>query len=125
MHSRSQDEVRLSAIAAPNSLKECAYRFVQKAFNNSFKHAGGLGQRVTALRSETCLVFIVSDQGPGLREKQTGSKINGMGRLGLRDRIETLGGRLDIRSSPAGCTLPARFDLQETRQLDAGDVGSR
>ncbi len=101
---------------ASKPFKVCAYRFVQEALNNAFKHAGGIGQAVSASQSDGTIELVVSDQGPGLRENGQSSKVATMGLAGMRDRIEMLGGNLDIQSRPIGCRLTARFDLQALKQ---------
>ena len=40
----------------------------------------------------------------------------------LGDRIETLGGQLEIEPGEDGFKLTARFDLDETRRLDSTDA---
>lgn len=50
----------------PASIKTCAYRFVQEALNNAFRHADGSGQQVEVRWDERVLAFEVSDDGPGL-----------------------------------------------------------
>lgn len=73
--------------------KICAYRFVQETLNNAARHAGGLGQRVQASEARGGIEITVSDEGPGFDRKTTGE---GLGLLGLEERIAGLGGTLDI-----------------------------
>ena len=106
----------------PDSLKVCAYRFVQEALSNSFKHSGGRDQSVTATGNDATIVLKVSDHGPGLPNGSARVHNDRLGLIGLRDRIETLGGQLAIQPSPSGFSLTASFDLHETRRLDAIDA---
>jgi signal transduction histidine kinase len=111
-------DLRLQSPEVPDALKVCCYRFVQEALNNSLKHASGKGQSVTATEAGHTIVLTVSDHGPGLRQPGSSNITGGMGLIGMRDRIETLGGKLEISSSSEGCRLTASFDLREVKQLD-------
>jgi two-component system sensor histidine kinase UhpB len=95
-----------------------AYRFVQEAMTNAFRHAGAT--RIEAsLKFETPvessglrdpalagLVVRVADDGRGLN----GEAEPGMGLAGMRDRVRMLGGRVVIGASPeGGAVVEARF----------------
>lgn len=73
--------------------KICAYRFIQEALNNAFRHAGGLGQRVVACAKAGGIEIRVSDDGPGFDRQSAG---NGLGLIGLEERIASLRGSLTI-----------------------------
>lgn len=120
--SKTTCEVSLPAVTVPDALKICTYRFFQEALNNSFKHGQGRSPTVMAKGTDASIVLKVSDQGPGLSSLSARSYNDGLGLVGLRDRIETLGGQLEVEPSVAGFTLTARFDLSETRRLDASDA---
>lgn len=108
----------------PRILRICAYRFVQEALNNAWRHAGGEGQHITAGILGDTLQIEVSDTGKGIQQNGgTRHKGGGLGLPGMRDRIEVLGGTLSITSPLEGGTrLVARFalrDLKRMEQLDA------
>ena len=92
----------------PASLKTCAFRFVQEGLNNAYRHAGGEGQTVRALKQGPHLIIEVSDRGPGFLSIGQ-SKGNGtLGLCGLRHRIEALGGTFTVTSVVGrGTTLTA------------------
>ncbi|OJF97236.1 sensor histidine kinase [Pararhizobium antarcticum] len=75
--------------------KICAYRFVQETLNNAARHAGGIGQQVTAAAVEGGIEIAVSDKGPGFDRHTAGE---GLGLLGLEERIAGLGGTLNLVS---------------------------
>ncbi len=99
-----------------------AYRFVQEAMTNAFRHAGATRIEVS-LRFETAvresslrdlalagLVIRVADDGRGLQ----GETEAGMGLPGMRDRVRLLGGQVVIGSSPeGGVVVEARFATAE------------
>jgi signal transduction histidine kinase len=69
---------------------------VSEALTNTAKHAKASLVRVSLEAGDTCLRISVRDNGIGGASTSSGS-----GLVGLRDRVATLGGRLDI-VSPAG-----------------------
>jgi signal transduction histidine kinase len=99
------------------SLKICVYRLVQEGLTNAFRHAGGIGQTVTASGARR-LEISICDAGPGLTGESTGA--GGLGLAGLRARIEAIGGRLEIASTQGqGTQLAASFDLDRIRHAEA------
>jgi signal transduction histidine kinase len=105
--SRTGGEVELVTEHIPWALspaeKICVYRFVQEALNNASRHAGGKGLCVTQSLIEGCLTVAVTDSGPGFDAGAVKQK--GLGLSGLRERIESLGGRFDILSTSGGTSL--------------------
>jgi len=112
-HTRVARSLGVLAEDAPLSLKICAYRFVQEGLTNAFRHAGGNDQRVTAQGARS-LDITVSDGGPGIATDRL--RAGGLGLVGLRARVESVGGNLEIQSaSGEGTRLVARFDLDKIR----------
>jgi signal transduction histidine kinase len=106
-----RDIVDLPAFV-PLSLKICLYRFAQEGLTNAFRHANGDGQTIAARYSGNEIEVNISDTGPGLGETPAFTESRGQGLLGLRDRVESLGGEFSINSRPgAGTRLTVRFRL--------------
>jgi signal transduction histidine kinase len=82
---------------APHPILICIYRFVQEALMNGFRHAGGIGQQVGCDVAGDRLTVVVSDRGPGFDANCTAE--HGLGLLGLRERIESIGGEFRVESS--------------------------
>jgi signal transduction histidine kinase len=104
----------------PMPLKVCIYRFLQEGLSNAYRHAGGKGQAVAVQTNGGTITIKVSDHGPGLMEAQSVGLDGGLGLIGLRDRIETLGGTLTVVSGSTGCALEASFDLASAQRIANG-----
>lgn len=106
----------------PDELKTCIFRFVQEGLNNAFRHAGGKGQRVTARALSCELVVEVEDKGPGFPTHWSGPPPTGLGLSGMRDRIESLGGTMEVGAvASGGARVTARFDISKLKVTDMHD----
>jgi signal transduction histidine kinase len=83
----------------PLPITICLYRFAQEALNNAFRHAGGKGQRVSASYEGGTIVVEVADSGPGFVVERAVTAGERLGLSGLRYRVESLGGSLQINSA--------------------------
>jgi hypothetical protein len=86
----------------PVPLKISVFRFVQEALNNAYRHGKGIDQTVTCRFDGGQLELEVADGGPGFDPGQANGagEDSGLGLIGLRERIESLGATLDITSAP-------------------------
>lgn len=99
---------------AKHALKTCLYRFAQEGLNNALRHAGGKGQTVAAWCDGDVIEVKISDEGPGLADVETIFTRGGRGLVGMRDRIEALGGDFGVESKiGAGTRITARFSIRE------------
>jgi len=97
----------------PAPTKSCLYRFAQEALNNAYRHAGGRGQTVRARLRENMIEVEVADSGPGF-EPDVEVVGNHLGLLGMRERVASLGGTLEINSRPgAGTRLTTRLKMAQ------------
>jgi signal transduction histidine kinase len=92
----------------PEPLEVAAYYVVNEALTNLDKHARADSAALRICQEESLLVLTMTDDGVGGADPTKGS-----GLRGLVDRVEALGGRLDISSPRAGGTtiraeLPCR-----------------
>lgn len=123
MHRRHTDTaVQCSYDSLPPSVsmpfKISAYRFVQEALANAFLHGKAIQQQLIARYDGTELEIVVSDGGPGFDPSQLGVG-DGLGLLGLRERIESLGGTFEVRSSAnQGTQVIGRMPLDATELTD-------
>jgi signal transduction histidine kinase len=110
--SRTQSTVTLETenienLALDHPQNICVYRFVQEGLTNAFKHGGGIDQRVRASVTSNTLTVRVSDNGTAIPQATEGS---GLGRIGLRERVESLGGTFASTDKSITMTL----NLEET-----------
>jgi len=82
----------------PLPIRICAFRFVQEGLNNAHKHGQAEKCRVTAQFKEGVLHLSLKDNGMGFRKSQLGADGGHLGLMGLRDRVESLGGQFVINS---------------------------
>ena len=87
------------------AVEAAAYYVVAEALTNVVRYAGSPEARVTVERLDGQLRVEVADGGCGGADPRSGS-----GLRGLADRVEALGGRLDVRS-PAGDGTTVRAEL--------------
>ena len=78
-----------------------AYFCVLEALQNVAKHANATKATVNIEQRDGRLVFSVTDDGRGLDPERARS---GSGMQNMRDRVEVLGGELQVESSPGGGT---------------------
>ncbi|NNG24055.1 sensor histidine kinase [Telluria aromaticivorans] len=90
----------------PNELAISAYRIVQEALSNIMKHAQATSAQVRLVLDEGAqtLRIVVADDGNGF---DPASASEGIGIIGMRERVYAVHGVMDVRSSPGGGTVLA------------------
>lgn len=97
----------------PVSVKIIFYRLIQEALNNGYRHARGAGQQVKADCQSNVLQLEISDEGPGFDVEQVAKGTERLGLAGMRERVESLGGRFSIASRiNEGTKITAQLFLQ-------------
>jgi two-component system sensor histidine kinase UhpB len=89
-----------------NELAISAYRIVQEALSNVMKHSGATSAQVSLVLSEpdNGLHIEVADDGAGF---DTASASEGIGIIGMRERVYALGGSIVVHSGPGKGTVVA------------------
>jgi PAS domain S-box-containing protein len=94
------------------------FRILQESLANVARHAEATKVEVTLSQDEHCFLMQVSDNGKGLMPGDRG-KTDSFGLVGIKERISTLRGELDIVSNPGkGVVLSISIPVQESR-IDA------
>lgn len=98
----------------PSGVPLVAYRFAQEALTNISKHAQATRVVVDLSLSGGVLSLEVSDNGRGLTDDDL-AKARSFGLRGLHQRASTVGGWIDISSSPAGTTVLLSVPLRDAK----------
>ncbi len=94
----------------PGDVETALYRIVQEALTNVVKHARARAISIVLARSEGAVSAVIEDDGRGFHPED-GSE--GLGLIGMRERLALLGGKLQIESSAtAGTTIVAEVPLR-------------
>lgn len=99
------------ADALPLSVDIVAYRVVQEGLTNALKHGTARRAHVLLRRDGDEIEIVVTN--PLDRTPETESP-SGFGLVGLRERVESVGGHLDAGLAPGGYRLAARLPLAVT-----------
>jgi PAS domain S-box-containing protein len=87
----------------PEEVETTLYRVIQEALTNIARHAGAGAVRLRLERSAAAVTASIQDDGRGFEVEEAQSPAaspGGVGLLGIKDRVSTLGGRVDIHSNP-------------------------
>jgi signal transduction histidine kinase len=104
---RSPVPVELSVCSdrrLPDGIEVAAYYVVSEALTNAAKHAQASRVQIDLHVEEETLCLSVLDDGVGGADPRGGS-----GLIGLKDRVEALGGTIDVASPPESGT---RLDVE-------------
>ncbi len=99
----------------PPRVEVSLYRIMQETLTNVVRHAEAGAVSVIIDWQSTCVRMIVADDGRGLGPKPMTEFPNvkkGMGLLGIRERVELIGGDLTVESAPGeGTTIVVEVPL--------------
>jgi signal transduction histidine kinase len=107
------------------------YRLLQEGLNNVAKHSRATRVTVQLTYSHPRVILMLKDDGvgfvagaaPSLAAPLTG----GIGLIGMRERVASVGGRLDIRSAPGkGAMIRADLPVEQAEPWrEAGETRGR
>jgi signal transduction histidine kinase len=101
-----------------DELETALYRITQEAMTNALKHSGAESLTVEISEAAGDVDLRVRDDGRGYDPSE---HTGGFGLLGMRERVELLGGRVAIDSAPgSGTTVMARLPVR--RRPTANDA---
>jgi signal transduction histidine kinase len=86
------------------------FRIVQECLTNIHRHSGSPTAKVRIARTSKDVVLEVQDEGHGMPDTALGRTLNsgptlGVGIAGIRERVQELGGHLEINSQNRGTTI--------------------
>jgi signal transduction histidine kinase len=100
-------------------VKITLYRVIQEALSNAYRHAGGVDQRILVHCADDTLHIEVADGGPGIVGELTSNDVEHLGLIGMRERVESMGGQFRVNSIPGqGTTVMADMALHVAEELD-------
>ena len=103
-------------------LETTLYRIAQEAMTNAVKHAGTDRVTVEVTENGGYVTLRVRDEGRGF---DPGVHTTGLGLVGMRERVEALGGTLELEAAPGkGATITACLPTQRAT-ADSAAAASR
>jgi two-component system, NarL family, sensor histidine kinase DevS len=104
-----QLEARLGPDRLPGEVETALYRITQEALTNVVKHARARKVSIVLTRRNGTATAVIEDDGQGIADADD---TQGLGLLGMRERLELINGKLSIESSEgAGTTIVAEVPI--------------
>mgnify|MGYP000560103828 CR=1 FL=1 len=105
----------------PSHLETALYRIAQESLNNTRKHACAKNVTVAIRRSPDGIFMEIQDDGSGfdLDVYRSARPQTSFGLSGMAERVDLLGGRLDVRSRPSeGTIVEVHVPIDNVRESD-------
>jgi PAS domain S-box-containing protein len=116
MHFAGSEETRFAS-----DVESAVYRVIQEALTNVAKHAKATAVSVIVERGGSHLTALIEDDGRGFNPALD-KNANGLGLLGMYERLSLVGGSLQVESSPgSGTTVRARIPCEHKTRGRADD----
>jgi signal transduction histidine kinase len=121
---RTHIQIRFTASAAVEQLnstkRTVLYRVAQEALTNIAKHADAVLVKVTLQKSAGAVRMEINDDGKSFQVERVllAKHNNRLGLVGMRERIEMVGGSFHIESAPGkGTTVRAQIPLGSSTRI--------
>jgi signal transduction histidine kinase len=91
-------------------MEVCVYRIVQEALTNVLRHSGARNVVVTLSQMADGLEMTIDDDGQGIDREISrfdAASTRGLGIIGMRERVQALGGTFALESRRGGGTRVA------------------
>jgi signal transduction histidine kinase len=95
-------EPQLGEERLPSEIETALYRIIQEALTNVVKHAHASRVSIVLARRGNAVSAVFEDNGRGFDVDS--SPEDGLGLLGMRERLALIDGRLEVESSEGGGT---------------------
>jgi signal transduction histidine kinase len=103
------------------AVESTIYRLVQEGLTNAVKHARPERVEVALREDESRVAVTIRDDGAGFRPDASS---RGFGLVGMRERVELVGGTLQLESTPGGGTT-VRASVPARRGAQAADADAQ
>lgn len=108
----------------PPAFELALYRSAQEGLNNLVRHARATRARLALQADSQHIELKIEDNGCGFDPRQAGSG-HSLGLLGMRERVRSLGGEMQIESKPgAGTTISLSLPLPAGGHYGAGTIAA-
>jgi len=101
----------------PGDVETALFRVTQESIANIHRHSGSSDGKVTVTFEQNTVCVQIADHGHGFtgrwRDRVDGPFAPGVGIMGMRQRLEQLGGHLDIDSNRQGTIVTARIVIRK------------
>jgi PAS domain S-box-containing protein len=103
----------------PGDMEMTVFRIVQECLTNIHRHSSGKEAIIRLLHSDEEICLEIQDNGQGMHISNNGHSSGrplraGVGIQGMRERVNQLGGRFEIKSGETGTVVTARFPLSSS-----------
>jgi PAS domain S-box-containing protein len=105
----------------PGDLELALFRVLQESLTNVHKHSGSSTAAVRLLTKDRAVILQIVDEGKGIKSQngedssQGWMSAFGVGLRGMNERLQQLGGHLEISSVPEGTTVTASLPVPEAQ----------
>ena len=97
----------------PQAVEIALFRVIQECLTNIHRHSGSTTATIRLAKQPDCVVLEVQDTGHGMAIAGADGQPTelGVGVMGMRERVQELGGQLNIKSGPQGTMVRATLPL--------------
>jgi signal transduction histidine kinase len=97
------------------------FRVIQQSLANIHRHSGSQAARIVLDLTPECVTLEISDQGTGIAAKtladfHSGTRLPGVGMVGMRERVLNMDGQFHVASSDQGTRLQISLPLPANAQ---------
>jgi PAS domain S-box-containing protein len=88
------------------------FRALKECINNTILHSGAQNIKLEIFKSNEFITIVFEDDGKGFDVNETISKSKGIGLYNIRNRVQSIGGELEIVSKPGkGCSIRMKINV--------------
>lgn len=104
----------------PHEKEMAIFRVVQEALTNVLRHSGSHKAQIRLTFDQEAVELTVQDEGKGMPRRRFGKaeKEHGVGIAGMRERLQQLGGGLEVRPLRKGTQVAARVPIKHAEPIE-------
>ena len=114
IHSQVDLSIEMLPQSAPLAAKIAVFRVLKEALSSAYRHAGDAKPRVVVAADNGVIQVEIADRGSAVEGESLPTHSPHLGLQIMRERVELLGGRFDVKeAAPAGTIVRAEIPLEE------------